>query len=233
MSQPPNYPQGNPNQNWQGQPQQGGYPQQAFNPQGGYQQQPAPKKKGGCMKIGLIVLGVIIVLGIIIGVAGGGDDSGDSSSAGGSGQDSAQDSGAVDSGIDFNGKTDDDLGANAGETISQNDLAITTTPLETRQSQYSPTQLCTTITIENNSDQQQSFNMFDWQMQDPNGASQSGMPPFDSSGSGLSSGEIAPGGQTTGDICFEGDPATMPGEYVVLYQGNIFVSDRLGWVNQL
>jgi hypothetical protein len=36
--------------------------------------QPSPKKKGGCLKIALIVIGVIIVLGIIVAMLGGGPD---------------------------------------------------------------------------------------------------------------------------------------------------------------
>lgn len=243
MSQPPQHPQGGPNQNWQGQPQQGGYPQQGFGPQGGYpqqgyQQQP-PKKKGGCMKVGLIILGVLIVLGIIIAaVSGGNDDSSTVSSGEGSSQDSRSGAGGdsgekAGGGVAFMGKTDKDTGANAGETITQKKIAITTTPLQAKQSQFMPPQLCTTITIKNDGDKQHAFNMFDWKMQDPNGAAKNGMPPFDNSGSAFNSGEIAPGGQTTGDLCFDGDPASSPGEYVVLYQGNVFLSDRLAWVNRL
>lgn len=235
MSQSPQFPQGDPNQNWQSQPPQGGYPQQGFGPQGGYPQQP-PKKKFGCMKIGLIALAALIVLGIIIAAVSGGDDS----PTVGSGDNSSQDSGSGEGsgevaggGVAFMGKTDKDTGANAGETITQKNVAITTTPLQTKQSEFMPPQLCTTITIKNDGDQQQSFNMFDWKMQDPNGAAKNGMPPFDNTGSGFDSGEIAPGGQTTGDLCFDGDPAVAPGEYVVLYQGNVFLSDRLAWVNQL
>lgn len=244
MSQPPNFPQGDPNQNWQGQPQQGGYPQQGYGPQGGYpqqgyQQQPPPKKKGGCMKIGLIVLGVLIVLGIILAaLSGGGEDSPSVTSSDNNSQetDSLKDGGSGESaggGVEFKGKTDKDTGANGGETISQKNISITTTPLQARQPEYMPPQLCTTITIKNDGDKQQSFNMFDWKMQDPNGAAKNGMPPFDSTGSGLDSGEIAPGGQTSGDLCFDGDPSALPGEYVVLYQGNVFLSDRLAWVNML
>ena len=227
MSQPPQYPQGDPNQNWQGQPQPG------------YQQQPPPKKKGGCMKIGLIVLGVLSVLGIIItAVSGGDDDSATVSSGDNSSQDSgsgaSEDSGdAVGGGVQFKGKNDKDTAANAGETITQKNISITTTPLQAQQSDYMAPQLCTTITVKNDGDKQHSFNMFDWKMQDPNGAAKSGMPPFDNAGSGFNSGELAPGGQTSGDLCFDGDPSVAPGEYVVLYQGNVFLSDRLAWVNML
>lgn len=226
MSQPPQYPQGDPNQNWQGQPPQG------------YQQQPPPKKKGGCMKIGLIVLGVLIVLGIIIAAVSSGEDSPTVSSGDGNSQDSSSgsdaDSGdAVGGGVEFKGKNDKDTAANAGETITQKNISIMTTPLQAKQSDYMPPQLCTTITIKNEGDEQHSFNMFDWKMQNSNGAATNGMPPFDNTGSGFNSGELAPGGQTSGDLCFDGDPSAAPGEYVVLYQGNMFLSDRLAWVSML
>lgn len=231
MSQPPQYPQGDPNQNWQGQPPQGQPPQ-------GWQQQPPPKKKAGCMKIGLIVLGVLIVLGIIITAVSGGDDSPTVSSSDGNSQESGsgapEDSGdAVGGGVEFKGKNDKDTAATAGETITQKNISITTTPLQARQSDYMAPQLCTTISIKNDGDKQQPFNLFDWKMQDANGAAKNGMPPFDSTGSGFESGELAPGGQTSGDLCFDGDPSAAPGEYVVLYQGNMFLSDRLAWVNML
>lgn len=226
MTQPPSHPQGDPNQNWQGQPPQG------------YQQQLPPKKKMGCMKIGLIVLGVLVVIGIIIALTSDGDDSPSVSSGSGSSEDSGSTAGeesgdAVGGGIEFRGKNDKDTAASAGDTITQKDISITTTPLQVRQSDYMSPQLCTTITVKNDSDKQHSFNMFDWKMQDANGAAKNGMPPFDNVGSGFDSGELAPGGQTSGDLCFDGDPSAAPGEYVVLYQGNMFLSDRLAWVNML
>lgn len=232
MSNPSQFPQGDPNQNsfpqnhnQQWSPQPGQYPQ-------GYPQQPPQpqKKRGGCLKVGLIILAVVIVLGVVIAALGGGDDSPTVSSDGGNSQDSGEQPGG---GIDFQGKTDKDTGANAGETITQNDVAITTTPLEVRQAEYLPTQICTNITIQNNSGDQKPFNMFDWKLQDPNGAAISGTPPYDNPTGGFNSGDLAPGGQTSGDLCFDGDPAAMPGQYIVLYQGNIFLSDRLAWVNQL
>lgn len=214
----------------QGYPQQGypnqGYPQQGF-PQ---QQQPGGKKRGGCLKVGLIVLAVLIVLGIVVAAIGGGDDSATVSSNDENSQESGEQPGG---GIGFQGKTDKDTGANAGETITQSDIAITTTPLEVRQAEYFPTQICTNITIQNNSGDQKPFNLFDWKLQDPNGAAISGSPPYDNPTGGFTYVDLAPGGQTSGDLCFDGDPAAMPGQYIVLYQGNIFLSDRLAWVNQL
>lgn len=236
QSPPPN---GGQNPNWQGQPQYGGQPQGGFlhpggYPQQGFQNQPAPKKKGGCMKVGLIILGILIVIAIIVSVTGSGDDSPTVSSNGGNSE--AADSGDGDAsggGVEFMGKTDADTGANAGETITMNDIAITAAPLEPYPSNgFSEPQLCTTVTFQNNSDSQESFGSYDWSMQDPNGTSRSSSYRNETNSPDLSIGEIAPGGQTSGAICFDGDPSALPGEYVLLYTGNIFLSDRLAWVNQ-
>lgn len=172
------------------------------------------------------------MLGIVIAAVSGGDDDSAKVSSGGTSEssDSKNEAGG---GVDFKGKTGKDTGANAGETITQKNISITTTPLQTQHPDYQAPQLCTTITVKNDGDKQKAFNMFDWKMQDPNGAAKSGMPPLDNSGSGFNSGELAPGGQITGDLCFDGDPSAVPGQYVVLYQGSILSSDRLGWVNQL
>lgn len=245
MSQPPP-PQGGQDPNWRGQPQyggqsQGGFPQQGgYSHQGGYQQQgfqnqPPQKKRGGCMKIGLIILGVLVVIAIIIAVTSGGDDDSASVSSGSDSSESA-DGASGDSaggGVEFMGKSEDDTGANAGDTITMSDIAITTSPLEPYPSDgFSEPQLCTTVTIQNNGDSAESFNPFDWTMQDPNGAARNSSFMNRSSSPDLSSGQLAPGGQTSGAICFDGDPSAVPGEYVVLYTGNVFLSDRLGWVNQ-
>lgn len=249
MTQPPP-PNGDPT-SWQGPPQYGstgqggfapqpGYPQPGY-PQQGYSQQvlhvdPPKKKRGGCMKVGLIALGVLVALGVIIGASGGGDDPATVTSDGASSEASndVADADSASSGIPFMGKTDRDTGAVAGETITRDDIAITATPLEAFPSNgYSEAQLCTTVTFQNNSDSQESFGSYDWSMQDPNGTSRSSSFMNPSSAPDLSMGEVAPGGQVSGAICFDGSAAAIPGEYVLLYTGNIFSSKRLGWVNQL
>jgi hypothetical protein len=49
----------------------------------------------------------------------------------------------------------------------------------------------------------------------------------------LSSGEIAPGGKTSGDVCFDNKNAEA-GKFVVLYEPVFsFFSDRAAWTNSL
>ena len=229
MTQTPQPPQGNPDPNWQQgpPPQQYGYPQQGY-PQQNYQQQPPPKKKGGCMKVGLIVLGVLVLLVIVIAAVSSGDDDsptvtpGDNSSQG-----AAQDE---PSGVAFQGKTDNDTSANAGDTITKDGVATTSTPLTAETTVLGTPIMCTTITIKNDGDKPVDFNSIDWKMQDPNGASR--MTAYGGDRAELSFGDLAPGGQVAGDVCFDGDPAAQPGQYVVLNDGFIsFSSNRLAWVN--
>lgn len=226
MTQPPQPPQGTPDPNWQ----QGPPPQQYGHPQQGYPQQPPPKKKGGCMKIGLIVLGVLVLLVIIItAVSSGDDDSPTVTSGDNSAQDAAQDD---PSGVDFQGKTDKDTAANAGDTITKDGVATTSTPLIAETTVLGSQIVCTTITLTNDGDKPLNFNSIDWKLQDPNGASR--MTTYGGDRAELSFGDLAPGGQVSGDICFDGDPAAQPGQYVVLNDGLIsFSSDRLAWVNNL
>jgi hypothetical protein len=48
----------------------------------------------------------------------------------------------------------------------------------------------------------------------------------------LATGEVAPGGNTTGDVCFENQPDA--GTYVVLLDPTIRPpTNRIGWINQL
>lgn len=224
MTQQPPHSQGNPDPNWQ----QGPPPQQFGYPQQGYQPQPPPKKKGGCMKVGLIVLGAFILLAIIVAAVSGGDDESPSVSSGdNSSQGAAQDEAP---GVPFQGKTDKDTSANAGDTITKDGVATTSTPLTVESTPFGSQIMCTTITIKNDSDDPVSFNSIDWKMQDPNGAAR--MTTYGGDRAELSFGDLAPGGQVSGDVCFDGDPAAQPGQYVVLNDGFIsFSSNRLAWVN--
>lgn len=195
------------------------------------------------MKIGLIVLSVLILLAIIITAESSGDK--DDSPSVTSGSDSAQnsdsgtgpeDANAPDEsdtdGVSFKGRTDKDTSANAGDTITKDSVATTSSPLVVQASPFGDSLVCTTVTIVNQSDKQISFNSIDWNLQDPNGASE--MSTFSGSNADLSAGKLAPGGQKSGDVCFDGNPAQLPGEYVVINDGFIsFSSARLAWANQL
>ena len=53
-------------------------------------------------------------------------------------------------------------------------------------------------------------------------------PTFGGTEDDLGSGELAPGGTASGDVCFEG--GAEPGQYALIYEAT-FSSDRAVWVN--
>ncbi|MBM7415848.1 MULTISPECIES: DUF4352 domain-containing protein [Nocardiaceae] len=248
---PHNQPGGDPNQYGQGGSQnfgqqhpQGQYPQGQY-PQGQYPQQGAgygpPQKKK--RKWPWIVLGIVVLLILAAAFGGGGDDNPGSASGGNdsastgseaaTGSEEAPESEAApppDNGITWPGKTDDDLGANAGETVDQDGVVTTAAPLEEVSSVLGEN-LCSLVTIVNNTGENQSFGTFDWSLLDPAGTIKSSTYAADINL--LESGETAPGGTATGNVCFDVPVGAPAGQYVVLFEKTFsFSSDRIGWVNQ-
>lgn len=100
-----------------------------------------------------------------------------------------------------------------GQIQDAEGLQLTVEPLAAENS-YGVESLCTEISYNNTSGESKSFNVFDWQLLGPTGATGSaGMgPDIDES---LSSGSLVAGGTTSGAVCFNGAPAS--GEYRVIY----------------
>lgn len=167
----------------------------------------------------------IVAVAIVATVSGGGDDKPTVSGSGSSGGDSA----APAAGPTFQGQTEDDTTAEPGQTITIDDVAITASPLFDGDNTFGAT-LCSTITIVNDSSNSESFNLFDYNLQDPNGATrQIGM---GGSGTELNSGELAAGGGTvTGDVCFDNATA-MTGTFALTYAPAFSLSnERAVWVS--
>ena len=75
----------------------------------------------------------------------------------------------ADSGPDFPGKQPNDTGVEAGGSVSSDGVTTTSSPLA-RKDQFGDTYLCTRVTIQNNGNEQATFNtLFDWKLQDPSG----------------------------------------------------------------
>jgi|GEM_PF-807929 len=128
----------------------------------------------------------------------------------------------------FPGQTEDDQVADAGATIDLDGLQVTTTPL-TASSTALGSYWCTTATYVNGGDDSASYNLFDWNVLNPNGASESAT--LSGQDGALSSGELAPGGTVSGDVCFN-DSSVAPGQNVVLYEVlSLFDSGRGAWLN--
>ena len=165
-----------------------------------------------------ILLAVIVVIVVIVVATTGGDDSASSEST-------------QPAGPSFAGQQEDDVSANAGEAIDLNGVSVTSTPLADAENPLGTGGIvCTTVTIENGTDDSVNFNGgFDWSMQDPNGASRNTN--FAGSDNFLGAGDLVAGGNVTGDVCFDID-AAVAGTYVVLYSPTFsFSSDRAAWVN--
>lgn len=173
----------------------------------------------------------MLIIIIAVASSGGGDDSGPTVSGDAASSDApAADSPAAE-GPTFQGQQEGDTVAEAGQSITIDDVVTTTTPLvEGEDVTGSNPTLCTTVTIVNNSDEAASFNgAFDWNLQDPAGASRGST--FLGSDNLLNSGELATGGTVTGDVCFD-NPTAAPGQYAVIYAPAFsFSDDRAVWVN--
>ncbi|MBD8030276.1 DUF5067 domain-containing protein [Corynebacterium gallinarum] len=180
------------------------------------------KKKGGCMKWGAIIVGILIVIGIISAVAGGGDDTSSTSSDSNTSSEAGAEQGANE-GAEAEEKTEFQI----GETYTGGKgLEVTLNSFQATSSSFGTPLTCGQVTYTNNTDEQVSFSgAWDWKAQNPAGVITD---PTFSGSDDLSSGELAPGGTITGSICFDG---TEPGEYRVTDSPTLsFSSDTATWV---
>ena len=199
-----------PGQQWQGQPTQPGQQWQGQQP--GQPGAPgAPAGRGG--NKGLIIGGIIavaaffliIVVAVAISVVGGDDDEDSSaSSTYTSPYDSAftKEEGSG-KGPAFIGKTDKDDAANAGETLTKKGVSITSTPLQAApgETKYDDPQLCTSITVKNDSQDQQDFTDINFKLQGPKGSAKDKT--YDRRDRPeIGTTELASGGTATGIACF-------------------------------
>lgn len=184
------------------------------------------------------ILPLIIVLIIIIVNLGGNDDSDSSSdsaaapvaesqNASAAAAPAEEEAPAQDPGLTFSGAQKSDVIGVGGDALTLGKITVTTTPLVDGDAVLGAT-LCTNATVQNTSDKVIDFNIFDWKMQAPSGTiSNTG---FSGSANLLSTGQVAPGGSATGDVCF--DSSAEAGQYVVIYEPVLsFFSDRGAWIN--
>ena len=129
----------------------------------------------------------------------------------------------------FPGAHTNDVVGHPGSTLTIGTMHVTTTKLRAVTSEFSGPQTCSTVTYTNTGTTQESFNALDWKLQNPNGAAVTTS--FGGTDNQLNSGDLAPGGTQTGDVCFDAK-TTAPGQYVLLYAPG-FSSDapRGAWLN--
>ncbi|SDC56401.1 DUF4352 domain-containing protein [Rhodococcus tukisamuensis] len=193
-----------------------------------YPQQPPAKKKRKIWPWIVIGIPVLLFGGCTVAMvsAVGGDEKATVSSGSSGGAPAAN------SGPDFPGKLAKDTSAPAGDTITRDNLAYTVTPLEQGSSSIGD-YVCSDVTIKNVGDKQNDFNGYmDWSLQDANGAIRNAT--YAPNHEMLQSGQLAPGGQATGSICFDARQGAAPGTYIVLFKDTFSLSsDRIAWVNTL
>jgi uncharacterized protein DUF4352 len=221
-------PQGQPPPGWQPQ----GYPQQ---PPQGYPQQPPPgygppaePPKRKRRKWPWVLLGLLVFLfgGCAVLISSLGSDPAPGGSVSGEAADPGADGPA---GPTFAGQQEGDTVAEAGQSITLDGVVTTATSLVEGQAVGTTPVLCSTVTIVNNGDDAASFNGgFDWKLQDPQGAARGTT--LGGSDTLLSSGELAPGGTVSGDVCFD-NPTGAPGQYALINEPAFsFSGDRAVWV---
>jgi hypothetical protein len=128
----------------------------------------------------------------------------------------------------FPGAEESDVVGQAGESLTLGDVTVAAAALTPGDATLGPT-LCTAVTVTNGADETIDFNALDWKLQAPSGTILN--TGFIGSSTMITAGQIAPGGTTSGDVCFDAEGAGA-GQFVVLYEPIFsFFSDRAAWVN--
>jgi hypothetical protein len=128
----------------------------------------------------------------------------------------------------FPGQMDGDLSTDVGGAISVDGVVISAAALREVNTSIG-NYLCSQVVYQNNSSESMNFNGgFDWKLQDPNGVGR--MTGFGGSKNSLSAGELAPGGNLSGDVCWDGEQV-LKGQYVILLDPSFdFSDDRYAWL---
>jgi hypothetical protein len=177
--------------------------------QGYGQATPAPKKK---RKWPWIVGGVVLLLVLLSAIGGRGSSTSPTPAAGGSAAAQPAQS--------------DGQPIAAGETVTSSDLQVTAEPVRKVKPKYTDPQLCSRVSYRNAGSDEEFFNVLDWKIQSPDGVQQLATYALDK---GLSSGQLAPGGTVSGDVCRQG--AGGGGEYLVILDRTFL--DPIRWKSTL
>lgn len=179
----------------------------------------------------LILVAIILISSLANGGKGGNEGAGNSAApAAGKSPAAATSAPAKKAVAAFPGAKGNDVIGNAGAGLKIGEATVTAAALVNGDATLNPT-LCTAVKLVNNSKDTIAFNIFDWKIQTPSGTIVN--TGFTGSSSMLNSGEIAPGGSASGDVCFDNKKAEK-GTFVILYEPVFkFFSDRAAWINKL
>ena len=114
----------------------------------------------------------------------------------------------------------------AGQTVDRDGVQINAAPLRKVKPQYGDAMVCSKVTYRNTGTTAQSFNVFDWKIQNPDGVQSTAAM---AQKGGLQSGQLAPGGTVAGDVCAT-DPGAK-GDYLIINEQ--FFADPIRWTATL
>lgn len=194
----------------QGQPQQWGPPPP--HNQAPQMPPPAPKKKRTGLKVTFGILAAIVIIAI---ATGGGDEQTPATASGDTNAAPATTAASGDQPVQF------------GQEATSGDLVVSASAPE-QVTEFGMTQACSTVTYKNNGSSPASFNPFDWKFTTPAGVEASASIPFNAGAKALNSGQLAPGGTTSGMIC--GDQQTTDVN-AVKYAPSFSFADPITWTN--
>lgn len=114
----------------------------------------------------------------------------------------------------------------AGQPATTSDgVTVTAGPLESVEVEYLGEYGCSTVTYQNGGQEQARYAEFDWKLQNPQGAAVS--VDFTGRDGALGTGELAPGGTVSGQVCFKD---VGSGRHVLILEQLVALApDRLTW----
>ncbi|WP_133064746.1 DUF4352 domain-containing protein [Corynebacterium hadale] len=192
------------------------------NPATNPQMEPPKKKRGGCMKWGLIIFGVLILLGAISSVLGGDEDGAVSTDTGASSdgaevaapEEEKEVAAPEEKKKAADNETTGDDTLQIGETADIKGLKITADGFRDDGADVlGNNHICTDVAITNDSNKAVDFNQFDFNLTTPAGITVDST--ITTSGD-FQTAKVNPGGSMSGTVCFES--AAEPGEYKLGYE---------------
>jgi hypothetical protein len=181
------------------------------------------KKKSIYRRVWFWLLASVLLTIVIAAVSGGNDPLSGPVSG-----EAAGEAAATPTGPAFSGQQEGDIVAEAWQTITLDNVKITTTALYDGRAVGSAAVVCSTVTIVNTGAAAVSFNGgFDWTLQDPAGVTRGTTP--GGTETLLGSGQLPPGGAVARDVCFD-NTAGASGQYALIYQPP-FSGDRAVWLS--
>jgi hypothetical protein len=195
-----------------------------YPPQGGGAPPAAPQKKGGCLKIGLILLAVFAVLGIgaVALLAQGAKEVSNKLDD----VEAATENAPVDPANPDAQKEDQNVAIGEEVRLSGYTTTVSSATFQPEISDFEKDgYIVADVTIANRDDKAQSFNYFDFKLQTPGG--QVIDPDFTSMDGLLESGDLIKGGTASGKVVWKVGAAK--GDFIVIYKPDPFDAARGLW----